>query len=143
MQSDTGDLFRVEPSGMTRRVNLHGETLAEGDGLLLRGRTTLYAVQNPWNAVAVLSLNPGGHPGPRGPPVARQAVRRPGDRVGLRLAVVPAERPFRHRADPEDAVHRRRDPGAARDLCPDPSDTTKQHISTIFAKRGSCCGQFR
>ncbi|AQZ64011.1 unnamed protein product [[Actinomadura] parvosata subsp. kistnae] len=59
VQSNTGDLFRVEPSGATRRVDLHGETLAEGDGLLLHGRT-LYAVQNRWNAVAVLQLNDDG-----------------------------------------------------------------------------------
>ncbi|MCO5992503.1 SMP-30/gluconolactonase/LRE family protein [Actinoallomurus rhizosphaericola] len=62
VQSNTGDLFRVEPSGATRRVNLHGETLVEGDGLLLRGRT-LYAVQNRWNAVAVLRLNAEGTEG--------------------------------------------------------------------------------
>ncbi|MFB4317757.1 superoxide dismutase [Actinomadura sp. 21ATH] len=62
VQSNTGDLFRVEPSGETRRVNLHGETLVEGDGLLLRGRT-LYAVQNRWNAVAVLRLNAEGTQG--------------------------------------------------------------------------------
>ncbi|WP_274704617.1 hypothetical protein [Actinomadura geliboluensis] len=44
MQSNTGTLLRVNPAtGEARRVNLHGESLPEGDGLLLRGRT-LYAV---------------------------------------------------------------------------------------------------
>jgi sugar lactone lactonase YvrE len=59
VQSNTGALFHVDPSGVTRRVNLHGESLKEGDGLLLRGRT-LYAVQNRLNAVAVLRLNSAG-----------------------------------------------------------------------------------
>ncbi|MEV0144464.1 MULTISPECIES: superoxide dismutase [unclassified Nonomuraea] len=62
VQSNTGGLFRVDRSGATRRVNLHGESLKEGDGLLLRGRT-LYAVQNRLNAVTVLRLNAAGTDG--------------------------------------------------------------------------------
>ncbi|WP_199747999.1 superoxide dismutase [Actinomadura sp. WAC 06369] len=62
VQSNTGGLFRVDPSGRTRRVDLHGESLREGDGLLLRGRT-LYAVQNRLNAIAVLRLNEAGTEG--------------------------------------------------------------------------------
>ncbi|WP_431932242.1 superoxide dismutase [Nonomuraea jabiensis] len=62
VQSNTGGLFRVDPSGATRRVDLHGESLREGDGLLLRGRT-LFAVQNRLNAVAVLRLNATGTEG--------------------------------------------------------------------------------
>ncbi|MGH3244505.1 MAG: SMP-30/gluconolactonase/LRE family protein [Spirillospora sp.] len=62
VQSNTGGLFRVDPSGVTRRVNLHGESLPEGDGLLLHG-TTLYAVQNRFNTVAVLRLNATGTDG--------------------------------------------------------------------------------
>ncbi|GAA0930862.1 hypothetical protein GCM10009560_35600 [Nonomuraea longicatena] len=62
VQSNTGGLFRVEPSGVTRRVDLHGETLPNGDGLLLRGRT-LFAVQNRLNTVAVLRLNEDGTEG--------------------------------------------------------------------------------
>lgn len=62
VQSNTGGLFRVDWSGATRRVNLHGESLREGDGLVLRGRT-LYAVQNRFNAVAVLRLNEAGTDG--------------------------------------------------------------------------------
>ncbi|GAA4231090.1 hypothetical protein GCM10022254_27370 [Actinomadura meridiana] len=63
VQSNTGGLFRVDPvTGTTRRVNLHGESLPEGDGLLLRGRT-LFAVQNSLNTVAVLRLNAAGTEG--------------------------------------------------------------------------------
>ncbi|NUW37093.1 superoxide dismutase [Nonomuraea sp. SMC257] len=62
VQSNTGGLFRVSPSGRTRRVDLHGESLKEGDGLLLRGRT-LYAVQNRLNTVTVLRLNEAGTDG--------------------------------------------------------------------------------
>lgn len=71
VQSNTGRLFRVDWSGATRRVDLHGESLPEGDGLLLRGRT-LYAVQNRLNAVAVLRLNAAGTDG--------RVVRRVSDR---------------------------------------------------------------
>jgi sugar lactone lactonase YvrE len=57
VQSNTGLLFRVDPStGVTRGVDLGGETLVNGDGLLQRGRT-LYVVQNRLNTVAVLRLN--------------------------------------------------------------------------------------
>ncbi|WP_131736952.1 superoxide dismutase [Actinomadura roseirufa] len=56
IQSNTGSLFRVERNGVTHRVDLHGESLPAGDGLLLRGRT-LFAVQNRLNTVAVLRLN--------------------------------------------------------------------------------------
>jgi sugar lactone lactonase YvrE len=62
VQSNTGGLFRVDQSGMTRRVDLHGESLPDGDGLLLRGRT-LFAVQNRLNTVAVLRLNAAGTEG--------------------------------------------------------------------------------
>ncbi|KAB2349680.1 NHL repeat-containing protein [Actinomadura rudentiformis] len=62
VQSNTGRLFRVSRTGTTRRVNLHGESLPNGDGLLLHGRT-LYAVQNRDNTVAVLRLNAAGTSG--------------------------------------------------------------------------------
>lgn len=54
VQSVTGMLFQVDPrTGVTREVDLGGEVLTHGDGLLLHGRT-LYAVQNRLNTVAVL-----------------------------------------------------------------------------------------
>ncbi|MFC7099328.1 hypothetical protein ACFQQB_01820 [Nonomuraea rubra] len=56
VQSNTGKLFEVNPSsGVTTEVDLGGETLVNGDGLLLAGRT-LYAVQNRLNAVAAIGL---------------------------------------------------------------------------------------
>ncbi|MEV1173917.1 superoxide dismutase [Nonomuraea sp. NPDC049784] len=56
VQSNTGKLFEVDPSsGVTTEVDLGGESLVNGDGLLLSGRT-LYAVQNRLNTVAVVSL---------------------------------------------------------------------------------------
>jgi sugar lactone lactonase YvrE len=63
VQSNTGGLYRVDPStGVTRAVDLGGETLANGDGLLLQGNT-LYAVQNRDNAVAVVRLDHAGTSG--------------------------------------------------------------------------------
>jgi sugar lactone lactonase YvrE len=56
VQSNTGMLFRVDPrTGATTTVDLGGESLPNGDGLLQEGRT-LYAVQNRLNTVAVLRL---------------------------------------------------------------------------------------
>ncbi|WP_067480028.1 SMP-30/gluconolactonase/LRE family protein [Actinomadura hibisca] len=56
VQSNTGRLFRADTTGRTRRVDLRGESLTEGDGMLLEGRT-LYAVQNRRNVVTVLRLD--------------------------------------------------------------------------------------
>jgi sugar lactone lactonase YvrE len=63
VQSGTGLLFRVDPrTGSTRTVDLGGELLTNGDGLLLDGRT-LYVVQNRINTVAVLGLDRAGSHG--------------------------------------------------------------------------------
>lgn len=62
VQSNTGGLFRVDPSGATRRVDLRGASLPNGDGLLPDGRT-LFVVQNRLNTVAVLRLNAAGTEG--------------------------------------------------------------------------------
>ncbi|MGI5148076.1 SMP-30/gluconolactonase/LRE family protein [Plantactinospora sp. CA-294935] len=63
VQSNTGLLFRVDPSsGVARQVDLGGELLTNGDGLLLEGRT-LYAVLNRLNTVAVLRLASDGRSG--------------------------------------------------------------------------------
>ena len=57
IQSATGLLFRVDPAtGDATRVDLGGETLPNGDGLLVFGRTLL-VVQNRLNQVAVVHLN--------------------------------------------------------------------------------------
>ena len=58
VQSATGELFRIDPiSGATRLVDLGGATLANGDGLLLQGKS-LYVVQNAGNRIAVVNLAP-------------------------------------------------------------------------------------
>jgi sugar lactone lactonase YvrE len=60
VQSISGKLFKVDPaSGVTRTVDLGGESVPNGDGLLLLGQT-LYVVQNQLNVVAVLAVNPSG-----------------------------------------------------------------------------------
>jgi sugar lactone lactonase YvrE len=57
IQSNTGLLFRVDPaSGVATQVDLGGETLPNGDGILLRG-STLFVVQNRLNQVAVVDLD--------------------------------------------------------------------------------------
>ena len=57
IQSPTGKLFRVHPrTGKATTVDLHGATLTNADGLLLRGKT-LYVVRNAVNQVAVIKLN--------------------------------------------------------------------------------------
>lgn len=63
VQSNTGGLFRVAPrSGRTTAVDLGGESLPNGDGLLREGRT-LFAVQNRDNTIAKLSLSRDGRVG--------------------------------------------------------------------------------
>ena len=63
VQSNTGRLFRVDPrTGVTTAVDIGAETLLNGDGLLLRGRT-LYVVQNRLNTVAVLRVDAAGTSG--------------------------------------------------------------------------------
>jgi sugar lactone lactonase YvrE len=58
VQTNSGKLFRIDPaSGATRTIALGGESLPNGDGILLTGKT-LYVVQNQLNRVAVVSLAP-------------------------------------------------------------------------------------
>ena len=57
VQSSTGKLFRVNPTtGATTEISLGGESVPNGDGILLTGRT-LYVVQNQLNRIAVIRLN--------------------------------------------------------------------------------------
>jgi sugar lactone lactonase YvrE len=57
VQSNTGKLFRVNPSsGRTREIGLGGGDVTNGDGLLLDGRK-LYVVQNRDNRIAVVKLD--------------------------------------------------------------------------------------
>jgi sugar lactone lactonase YvrE len=56
VQSNTGQLFTVEPpSGDAERIDLGGATVPGGDGLLLEGRT-LYVVQGGNSQVGVVAL---------------------------------------------------------------------------------------
>jgi sugar lactone lactonase YvrE len=58
VQSNNGRLFRIDPeSGVTRAISLGGESVPNGDGILLTGKT-LYVVQNQLNRVAVIALSP-------------------------------------------------------------------------------------
>jgi hypothetical protein len=58
VQSNTGKLFRIDPaSGVARGISLGGESVPNGDGILLAGKT-LYVVQNQLNRVAVIALAP-------------------------------------------------------------------------------------
>jgi streptogramin lyase len=56
VQSSTASLFKVDAeTGVADRIELTGGDAANGDGLLLEGRT-LYVVQNQLNRVAVIRL---------------------------------------------------------------------------------------
>jgi sugar lactone lactonase YvrE len=57
VQSNAGKLFRIDPtSGVARAVSLGSESVPNGDGILLTGKT-LYVVQNQLNRVAVIALS--------------------------------------------------------------------------------------
>ena len=57
VQSGAGKLFEIDPrTGDTDEIELEGGDVANGDGLLLDGRT-LYAVQNRLNKIAVVHLD--------------------------------------------------------------------------------------
>lgn len=59
VSSALATLYRVDPdSGLATRIDLGGDTVPNGDGLLLAGHT-LYVVQNFLNQIAVVRLDPG------------------------------------------------------------------------------------
>ena len=58
VQSGTGKLFTVTPAGVTAEIDLGGQTVQNGDGILLQGRT-LYVVRNQNNEIAVVALEQG------------------------------------------------------------------------------------
>jgi hypothetical protein len=58
VNSTTGLLYKIDPdSGATTEIDLGGETLTNGDGILLDG-TTLYVVRNRNNLIAEIDLEP-------------------------------------------------------------------------------------
>jgi sugar lactone lactonase YvrE len=57
VQTNKGKLFRIDPdTGTTHEISLSGESVPNGDGILLTGKT-LYVVQNQLNRVAVIALS--------------------------------------------------------------------------------------
>ncbi len=58
VNSSLGTLYRVDPnSGEATLIDLSGDSVPFGDGILLEGRT-LYVVQNRLNQIAVVELSP-------------------------------------------------------------------------------------
>jgi sugar lactone lactonase YvrE len=58
VNSTTGSLYRIDPdSGDAEVIDLGGESVSAGDGLLLRGRKTLFVVRNSENQIAEIRLN--------------------------------------------------------------------------------------
>jgi outer membrane protein assembly factor BamB len=59
VQTVNGQLYRINPtSGVATLISLGAESVPNGDGILLAGKT-LYVVQNRLNEVAVIALEPG------------------------------------------------------------------------------------
>jgi sugar lactone lactonase YvrE len=59
VQSNTGKLFHTTYNGVTTQIDIGAESVPNGDGLWLHGRT-LYVVQNRLNVVAKIQLNRSG-----------------------------------------------------------------------------------
>jgi sugar lactone lactonase YvrE len=56
VQTAGGKLYRIDPtSGVAKLIDLGGETVLNGDGILLKGKT-LYVVQNQQDKIAVIRL---------------------------------------------------------------------------------------
>lgn len=59
VQSNTGRLFTVDPeSGITTLIDLGGESVRNGDGILLDGGHRLWVVQNRDNLLTLVELSP-------------------------------------------------------------------------------------
>jgi len=58
VNSSDGALYNVDPhTGVATRIELGGASVVNGDGILLQGKT-LYVVQNFFNQISVVELNP-------------------------------------------------------------------------------------
>src|SRR5512138_81798 len=58
VQSNTGQLFAVDAdSGVAAEIDLGGDDVSNGDGILLRGRT-LYVVENFDQVITTVQLSP-------------------------------------------------------------------------------------
>ena len=59
VQSNTGELFTVDPTtGVTNEIDLGGETVENGDGILLDGGRRLWVLQNSDNLLTLVRLSP-------------------------------------------------------------------------------------
>lgn len=59
VQSNTGELFEVDPrTGASAEIDLGGETVVNGDGILLEGGHRLWVVQNEDNLLTLVRLDP-------------------------------------------------------------------------------------
>lgn len=59
VQSNTGGLFTVDPqTGVTTAIDLGGETVTNGDGILLDGGRRLWVLQNSDNLLTLIRLAP-------------------------------------------------------------------------------------
>lgn len=111
VQSSTGTLFTIDPaSGVANAIDLGGESVPAGDGILLHGRM-LFVVQNQLNQVAVIRLAPdllsgvvkGRILGP---------IRRPDDDRSAGHTPVRGQRTLRCRRSGDGRVHGRAGPVA-------------------------------
>jgi sugar lactone lactonase YvrE len=58
VNSEVGTLYRVDPdTGEATEIDLGGESVTSGDGILLQGKT-LYVLRNQLNQIAVIRLSP-------------------------------------------------------------------------------------
>ena len=93
VQSAAKKLFVIDPTtGATKAIDTGGYDLANGDGLLLEGKT-LYVVQNRSNQIAVFRLSNGSDEGARSSrrsPIPDFDVPTTIDRAGKRLYAVNA-----------------------------------------------------
>jgi sugar lactone lactonase YvrE len=58
VNSQAGELYRVDPSsGYAQLIDLGGESVSAGDGILVDGKT-IYVVRNFLNQIAVVAVDP-------------------------------------------------------------------------------------
>jgi outer membrane protein assembly factor BamB len=92
VNSELGTLYRVNPNtGEADLIDLGGDTVVNGDGILLDGKT-LYVVRNADNLIAVVELAPNLASGTIATTISNPAFRVPTtiDELGHRLYVVNA-----------------------------------------------------
>jgi hypothetical protein len=105
VQSNTGKLFTVDPeTGTSTEIDLGGETVLNGDGILLQGRR-LWVVQNQEELLTLVRLSPNRSSGDVVERFPDETFDVPTtvDRAGNRLAIVNAR--FGTVEDPETAEY--------------------------------------